>query len=66
MQKAITQGKESEAKISVQVSASLRALAAIACRLGLDVSVEQLQRRFALPPGEPDTATLNSAWSPHC
>ena len=30
----------------------------MASRLGLDVSVEQLRRRFALPPGEPDTPTL--------
>jgi subfamily B ATP-binding cassette protein HlyB/CyaB len=41
-----------------QDSTSLRALAVIASRLGLDVSTEQLRRRFALPPGEPDTATL--------
>jgi ATP-binding cassette, subfamily B, bacterial HlyB/CyaB len=40
------------------VSTSLRALAVIASRLGLDVSVDQLRRRFALPPGEPDTPTL--------
>jgi ATP-binding cassette subfamily B protein len=39
-------------------STSLRALAAVASRLGLDVSVDQLRRRFALPPGEPDTPTL--------
>ena len=39
-------------------STSLRALAVIASRLGLDVSTDQLRRRFALPPGEPDTATL--------
>jgi subfamily B ATP-binding cassette protein HlyB/CyaB len=40
------------------ISTSLRALAAVASRLGLDVSVEQLRRRFALQPGEPDTRTL--------
>src|SRR5450631_755431 len=40
------------------ISSSLRALAAVASRLGLDVSVEQLRRRFALQPGEPDTPTL--------
>jgi subfamily B ATP-binding cassette protein HlyB/CyaB len=60
MQEVITKRQESEAKISAASESytSLRALATIACRLGLDVSVEQLQRRFALPPGEPDTATL--------
>ena len=40
------------------ISTTLRALAAIASRLGLDVSVDQLRRRFALEPGEPDTQTL--------
>jgi ATP-binding cassette subfamily B protein len=30
----------------------------VASRLGLDVSVDQLRRRFALQPGEPDTPTL--------
>src|ERR1035441_10474095 len=40
------------------ISSSLRALAAVASRLGLDVSVDQLRRRFALQPGEPDTPTL--------
>jgi len=39
-------------------STSIRALAAVAARLGLDVSVEQLRRRFALQAGEPDTPTL--------
>ncbi len=33
-------------------------MAAIASRLGMDVSLDQLRRRFALQPGEPDTATL--------
>ncbi len=42
----------------VAVSSSLQALAAVASRLGLDVSVEQIRRRFALAPGEPDTPTL--------
>ncbi|MHB8726485.1 MAG: peptidase domain-containing ABC transporter [Casimicrobiaceae bacterium] len=40
------------------ISSSLRALAAVASRLGLDVSVDQLRRRFALQRGEPDTPTL--------
>jgi ATP-binding cassette subfamily B protein len=44
------------------ISTSLRALAAIASRLGLDVSVDQLRRRFAPRPGEPDTPTL-IAWA---
>ena len=55
MQKAIgsiDQGPEAP------VSTSLRALAAIASRLGVDASVDQLRRRFALQPGEPDTQTL--------
>ena len=41
-----------------QISSSLRALALIATRLGLDVNVDQLRRRFALGAGEPDTPTL--------
>jgi ATP-binding cassette, subfamily B, bacterial HlyB/CyaB len=40
------------------ISTTLRALAAIASRLGVDASVDQLRRRFALEPGEPDTATI--------
>jgi ATP-binding cassette, subfamily B, bacterial HlyB/CyaB len=40
------------------ISTTLRALAAIASRLGLDVSVDQLRRRFALEPGEPDTPKI--------
>jgi ATP-binding cassette, subfamily B, bacterial HlyB/CyaB len=40
------------------ISSSLRALAAIASRLGLETSVDQLRRSFALQPGEPDTPTL--------
>jgi subfamily B ATP-binding cassette protein HlyB/CyaB len=39
-------------------SSSIRALALVASKLGLDVSVDQLGRRFALQQGEPDTATL--------
>src|SRR5271169_1592236 len=54
MQEAITIRRESAADIST----SLRALAAVASRLGMDVSVDQLRRRFALAPGEPDTPTL--------
>jgi len=40
------------------ISTSLRALAAVAARLGVDVSVDQLRRRFSLDVGEPDTQTL--------
>ena len=40
------------------IPSSLLALAAVAARLGVDVSVDQLRRRFALAPGEPDTQTL--------
>jgi len=40
------------------ISTSLRALAVVASRLGVDVSMDQLRRRFALQPGEPDTPTL--------
>ena len=54
MQQSLIAGRESAADIST----SLRALAAIASRLGLEVSVDQLRRRFALAPGEPDTPTL--------
>jgi ATP-binding cassette subfamily B protein len=43
---------------SLPVASSLMALAAVATRLGVDVSLEQLRRRFALGDGEPDTATL--------
>jgi subfamily B ATP-binding cassette protein HlyB/CyaB len=39
-------------------SSTLRALAAIATRLGIDTSVEQLRRRFSLESGEPASATL--------
>src|ERR1700722_10953322 len=44
--------------IDTPISTTLRALAAIASRLGLDVSVDQLRRRFALEPGEPDTPKI--------
>jgi ATP-binding cassette, subfamily B, bacterial HlyB/CyaB len=47
-----------EAAPGAPISSSLRALAAVACRLGLDVGVDQLRRRFALQRGEPDTPTL--------
>lgn len=49
---------ETELVSEATVSTSLRALAAIASRLGLDVSVDQLRRRFALQAGEPSTPTL--------
>jgi len=55
MQKAISTEKKGQ---DGAISTTLRALAAIASRLGLDVSVDQLRRRFALEPGEPDTPTL--------
>ncbi len=53
MQKAIG-SSDGEAPIS----SSLRALALVASRLGIDASVDQLRRRFALQLGEPDTPTL--------
>lgn len=37
---------------------SLRALVTVARRLGLDVSYEEVRRRFATERGEPDTPTL--------
>jgi ATP-binding cassette subfamily B protein len=37
---------------------ALLALVAVAARLGVDTSVEQLSRRFSLDSGEPETATL--------
>jgi subfamily B ATP-binding cassette protein HlyB/CyaB len=55
MQKMI---KPTEQEAEAAIPSSLRALAAVASRLGLDVSVDQLRRRFALQPGEPDTPTL--------
>ncbi len=55
-----TIGPDSESNVSIsgEISTSLRALAAIASRLGVDASVDQLRRRFALQSGEPDTPTL--------
>jgi len=60
MQNAITNNPESDAQVTVatEISSSLRALAAIASRLGMDISIDQLRRRFALQAGEPDTPTL--------
>src|ERR1017187_7801307 len=55
MQKAI---ESKEAGRETPIPTSLRALAAVAARLGVDASVDQLRRRFALEPGEPDTQTL--------
>jgi ATP-binding cassette subfamily B protein len=55
MQKAIVSTEQGP---EATISTSLRALAAIASRLGVDASVDQLRRRFALQPGEPDTPTL--------
>ena len=40
------------------ISSSLRALAVVASRFGVEVNVDQLQRRFALQGGEPETVTL--------
>lgn len=54
MQKALRKEKEPEPS----VPSSLRALVIVGSRLGLDITVDQLRRRFALPPGEPDTRTL--------
>ena len=54
MQDAITTAPDNDAP----VSSTLRALAAVATRLGLDINVEQLRRRFALQSGEPETSTL--------
>jgi len=39
-------------------SSSLAALAAVATRLGVETTVEQLRRRFAVDTVEPETATL--------
>lgn len=60
MQKVIAKEQKSGTEISnsAEISTSLLALAAIASRLGVDMTVEQLRRRFALQPGEPDTPTL--------
>jgi len=40
------------------VSSTLRALSAVAVRLGIDTDVDQLRRRFALEAGDPDTGAL--------
>jgi ATP-binding cassette subfamily B protein len=47
-----------EQRPEASIPTSLRALAAVASRQGVDVNVEQLRRRFALAAGEPDTPTL--------
>src|SRR3984885_8199606 len=47
-----------EQRSDAAISTSLRALAAVAARLGVDASVDQLRRRFALQPGDPDPQTL--------
>lgn len=39
-------------------SSSLAALAAVATRLGVETTVEQLRRRFSMDTVEPETATL--------
>jgi ATP-binding cassette subfamily B protein len=44
--------------VDATISSSLLALADVASRLGVDASVEQLRRRFALGADEPDTPTL--------
>ena len=49
---------DQDAEAGAEVSSTLRALAVVATRLGLDINVDQLRRRFALQPGEPDTATF--------
>jgi subfamily B ATP-binding cassette protein HlyB/CyaB len=60
MQKSITtgQGSATEVTPATKIPTSLRALAVIATRLGIEVSVDQFRRRFALQSGEPDTPTL--------
>ncbi len=55
MQKVIT---PIEQVPEIAISSSLRALAAVASRLGVDLTVDQLRRRFALQVAEPDTPTL--------
>jgi subfamily B ATP-binding cassette protein HlyB/CyaB len=46
------------AQLSPVETSSLVALAEIATRFGVDASVDQFRRRFALDAGEPDTPTL--------
>src|ERR1035441_1591338 len=55
MQKAIDSAEQAA---EAAIPTSLRALAVVASRLGVDASVDQLRRRFALDAGEPDTQTL--------
>jgi subfamily B ATP-binding cassette protein HlyB/CyaB len=40
------------------ISSSIRALVVVAARLGVDADVNQLQRRFSMGVGEPDTRIL--------
>jgi ATP-binding cassette, subfamily B, bacterial HlyB/CyaB len=60
MQEGLTTGQDSQGELTTSPGfpTSLLALAAIASRLGMEVSVDQLRRRFALQAGEPDTPTL--------
>jgi ATP-binding cassette subfamily B protein len=60
MPKEVIKARESNTENtgSAPVPTSLLALAAIATRFGMDVNADQLRRRFALPPGEPDSTTL--------
>ena len=55
MEKAI---RPVEEEPGTRISSSLQALASIACRLGLEVTPQQLARRFVLQAGEPDVLTL--------
>ncbi len=56
--KALIKAPDATEPDAAAISSSLRALAIIASRLGMEVSVDQLRRRFALESGEPDTPTL--------
>ena len=55
MQNAMT---STEVEDNAPISTALLALVAVAKRLGVDVDVKQLRRRFALQAGEPDTGTI--------
>jgi subfamily B ATP-binding cassette protein HlyB/CyaB len=55
MKQSMAVSKETDRQVE---SSTLHALAAIATRLGLDTSVEQLRRRFSLERGEPTSTTL--------
>jgi subfamily B ATP-binding cassette protein HlyB/CyaB len=55
MQSATARGDRSTDRTT---SSALRALAALACRLGIDTSADQLRRRFSLDAGEPATGAL--------